>query len=204
MEDHINNNHENEKNPSSSHHTSYDTCYHILKLYSDSTHSMESLASPLNHTRNRLDTRLSWHLIHSLASLDYNHASTLCLDSLTQAYASQLDSMSSYDETDSMWHWSLFVLMHTSQQKERESLVRAYLSRHVTSESELNEQERFVIDKLCVPYTWVYEYKALKAKYKHEHVNQLESLIKSHKWNEAHLVLIEHLAPDLFLMRKFF
>ena len=129
------------------------------------------------------------------------------MDSLAQAYASQLDSIgdSSTDSSaSSMWHWSLFVLMHTSQQRERESLVRAYLSRHVTSESELSEQEMFVIDKLRVPQAWLYEYKALKAKYKHEHANQLELLIKARKWNEAHLVLVEHLAPDLFLMRKLF
>ena len=192
----------NEHNLSKQHKDSslYDTCFHLMKLYCSSQHSMEDLLNPLSHTSNQLDTRLSWHLAQALTSLNYNHSSRLCLDNLNDMYANQLQYIDG--DSNDMWHWSIFVLMHTSDEKRRESSVRLYLSKYVSSQSELNERERFLVEKLQVPLSWVYEYKALKAKYKHEHANQFELLLKAHKWNEAHVILVEILAPDLFLKRK--
>jgi nuclear pore complex protein Nup98-Nup96 len=36
----------------------YDTCYHLIKLYSNSAHPIEHIISPLSHTANQLDFRL--------------------------------------------------------------------------------------------------------------------------------------------------
>jgi hypothetical protein len=80
--------------------------------------------------------------------------------------------------------------------------VKKYLSKHVTSQSELNEKETFLIEKLNVPAEWIYELKALRAKYEHSNESQLKLLMKAHKWNEAHTILIEILAPDLFIKRN--
>jgi len=73
----------------------------------------------------------------------------------------------------------------------------------VSSDSELNDQEKFLIEKLHIPDEWIYEYKALRAKYEHQHKNQFELLLKAHRWNEAHTILIEHLAPDMFVRKNF-
>ena len=72
----------------------------------------------------------------------------------------------------------------------------------MTSHSELNEQERFTLERLNVPAEWIYEYKALRAKYEHLYENQFQLLLKAHKWNEAHTVLVEVLAADLFIKRN--
>lgn len=72
----------------------------------------------------------------------------------------------------------------------------------MTSQRELNEKEAFLIEKLNIPFEWVYEYKALRAKYEGLHDNQFELLLKAHKWNEAHCILIELLAPDLFIKQN--
>lgn len=77
------------------------------------------------------------------------------------------------------------------------------MSKNVTSSSDLTENEKFLIEKLNVPCEWIYEYKALRAKYEHQYANQLQLLLKAHKWNEAHTVLIEQLAPDLFIKRLY-
>jgi hypothetical protein len=37
-----------------------DIKYHLLRLYADRSHSLESLLSPASHTADQLDTRLSW------------------------------------------------------------------------------------------------------------------------------------------------
>jgi len=89
--------------------------------------------------------------------------------------------------------------MHLADGKRRESAVRGYLSRYVTAESELSASERFVVEKLAVPREWVYGLKAQRAKYEHKYENQFKLLVGAHKWNEAHSVLVEMLAPDLFI-----
>ena len=187
----------------------YDTCFHLIKLYCDSgkssSSSLENLLSPLSHTSNQMDMRLSWHLMHALIALNnFNNTnisiSRHCLNSLNESYAAQLESID-----DEMWHWSIFVLMHIEgDESRREACVRTYLSKHACSKSELNDKEKFLTDTLRVPEAWVYEAKALKAKYKHEYVSQFELLLKAHKWNEAHLILVEVLAPELFLKRNLY
>jgi len=42
----------------------------------------------------------------------------------------------------------------------------------------------------------------MRAKCVNEHDNQFELLLKAKKWNEAHAVLVEFLAPDMLLKRK--
>jgi hypothetical protein len=71
----------------------------------------------------------------------------------------------------------------------------------VNSDSDLSENEKFLIEKLFIPAEWIYEFKALRAKYEYLHENQFKLLVKAHKWNEAHSVLIELLAPELFIKR---
>jgi hypothetical protein len=82
-------------------------------------------------------------------------------------------------------------------------LAHSYISKNVSSESELTEQERFVVERLQVPAEWLYEHKALRAKYEHLYENQFQLLLKARKWNEAHTVLVETLAADLFIKRKY-
>jgi len=93
--------------------------------------------------------------------------------------------------------------MHIQNDQEREKFVRNYISRYVSSDSELNEKESFLIEKLKVPAEWVYDYKANRAKYEGLHENQLKLLLRAHKWNEAHSVLIDNLGPEFFLKKNF-
>jgi nuclear pore complex protein Nup98-Nup96 len=131
----------------------------------------------------------------SLLSLNYTQINQASLENLHHSFAVQLQSLD-------LWHWSVFVLMHLSDAKQRDKHVQAYLSRNVTGDYELNEKERFIVEKLKVPREWVYEYKALRAKYEHRHENQIRLLMEARKWNEAHAVLIEHLAADYFIQEK--
>ena len=173
----------------------YDTCFHLLKLYCDDKYSLADIISPLNHNSNQMDYRLSWHLAMALVSLNKQAISRGCLETLHESYALQL-------QTIGLWHWSIFILMHINDDSRRETIVKNYISRFVTSNSELNDKEQFLIEKLSVPSEWIFSYKALKAKYENLHDNQFKLLLKAHKWNEAHTVLIELLAPDLFIKQN--
>ena len=180
----------------SKHDRIYDTCYHLIKLYCEGNHAIESIIAPLTHTSNQLDYRLSWHLAMSLLAVQYKNVSSSCMESLHDNYASQLHALG-------LWQWSVFVLMHTADARRRESSVRLYLSKNVVASSELTDAERFVVERLRVPSEWVYECKALRAKYERQHDSQFKLLLKAHKWNEAHCVLVDLLAPDLFMRQNF-
>ena len=170
----------------------FDTCYHLIKLYCNSNHSLADLIAPLNHSSNQLDYRLSWHLTMALNALKYNQITSNCLENLHHSFANQLQAIG-------LWHWSIFVLMHIGDKKRREQYVQLYISKNVSSSVDVNESEKFIINELNVPAELVFEYKALRAKYEHLYENQIELLMRAHKWNEAHLVLVEFLAPDYFI-----
>lgn len=174
----------------------YDTCYHLLKLYCNNHHQIEEIIAPLNHSSNQLDFRLSWHLAMALVALQFNHVSKACLESLHDSYIMQLQSFG-------LWHWSIFIIMHIEDEKRRERYVRLYLSKNVSGTSELDEKEQFLVEKLNVPSEWIYEYKALRAKYEGQYENQFKLLLKAHKWNEAHCILVDILAPDFFMKENF-
>lgn len=174
----------------------YDTCFHLINLYCNSEYPIEKIVHPLNHGSNQLDFRLTWHLTMALIALQYNHIAKFSIETLHNSYAEQLQSVG-------LWHWAIYVLMHIEDDQRREKFVRLYLSRNVSTSIELNESERFLVEKLKVPSEWVYEYKALRARYEHLDENQLELLLKAHKWNDAHHVLVEQIAPDLFIAKKY-
>ena len=83
----------------------YDTCYHLLKLYSDRSYPLERLLAPTTSTPDHLDMRLSWCVWRILQALEYTQMSEYHAACMCGAFASQL-------ETLGLWHWAAFVLLH--------------------------------------------------------------------------------------------
>ncbi len=83
-----------------------DTCYNLIKLYCNNTHSIDETIAPLSHSANQLDHRLSWHLASVIQALNYsNKVQNSCLESLNDSYAMQLEAVG-------LWQWSIFICMH--------------------------------------------------------------------------------------------
>jgi nuclear pore complex protein Nup98-Nup96 len=109
-----------------------DPIYHLIKLYTLPTHSLEESLSPLNFGNCSTDYRLPWHLylmfsrvlrkrdfedrlsLDDLDDLDDDddmdqtrtrEGNSVRADQITVSYASQLESLG-------MWEWSIFVLLH--------------------------------------------------------------------------------------------
>jgi len=57
----------------------YDICYHLLKLYTNSAYEMYKIVKPLTHTRHPLDYSFSWLL--------YNTLQSLCFTQMCDTYA---------------------------------------------------------------------------------------------------------------------
>ncbi|KAG8230236.1 hypothetical protein J437_LFUL010864 [Ladona fulva] len=176
----------------------YDLCFHMLKLYSCRSHSLEALLNTATHTPDPLDVRLSWLLCVSLNALGYTHLSAEALASLHQGMAALLES-------HGLWHWALFPLLHLENPKRRKACVLSMLSRHVRlpgsdmlpEEEEIYVQrESFVINHLRIPSSWVYHAKANLAAALHRHGDTAWCLAKAGLWNECHKVILKHIAAD--------
>uniref|UniRef100_A0A7G3ALA0 Nuclear pore complex protein Nup98-Nup96 n=1 Tax=Lutzomyia longipalpis TaxID=7200 RepID=A0A7G3ALA0_LUTLO len=170
-----------------------DLRYHLLKLYSKRSHRIETLLNPATHTADSMDFRLSWLLLQTLATLGYHHCSEKSECQLHTSFASQLENYG-------MWHWAVFVLLHIRNRERREICVQQMLYRYITLPDEGDEEymakERFVIEQLHIPVTWIFWAKAVRAGSMNQYHEQAEFLIKAKQWNSAHEVIMNHIAPD--------
>ncbi|XP_026470889.1 nuclear pore complex protein Nup98-Nup96-like [Ctenocephalides felis] len=171
-----------------------DLCFHLLKLNTCHSHTLESLLNPATHTPDALDYRLSWFLQQTLKSIGYGHSSELSQSMIHTSFASQL-------ETNGLWHWAVFVLLHIESDERRAAVIKDLLDRHVSlsmDEDYLN-REKFILEQLNIPSQWLYNSKALLAGNLKQYRIQAECFINGNMWNEAHTVIMRHLAPDDFI-----
>ncbi|CAB4060426.1 NUP98 [Lepeophtheirus salmonis] len=164
--------------------SAYDIAYHLLRLYCDRSHSLESLLSPITHSKDPLDFRLSWFINQALISLGYKHLNTIRQDDLTASFASQLENLS-------LWEWSVFVLLHLSHGPKRESLIKDVICRGIRSCKDLDSKEEFLKEKLSIPTEWIADGKANWAAANCQFMDQSWYLLKAKRWNLAHEVLDE-------------
>ncbi|KAK3910390.1 Nuclear pore complex protein Nup98-Nup96 [Frankliniella fusca] len=171
-----------------------DLCYHLLQLYCERSHPLEQLLNPATHTDDPQDYRLSWCLMQVLHSIDYAHLSPLSEAIIHSGFASQL-------ENNGLWHWAIFVLLHLKDDFARKSSVLDMLGRHVEllEMRKLSEAEEFLHKKLQIPLEWIYQAKAVRAACMHRYQDQVWYLLKASDWNEAHQVIMEHLAADAII-----
>ncbi|KAH0625336.1 hypothetical protein JD844_033863 [Phrynosoma platyrhinos] len=157
------------------HHPLRDVCFHLLKLYSD-----------------------SWHLWEVLRALNYTHLSEQCQGVLNASYAAQLES-------EGLWEWAVFVLLHTPSAHMRERAVREMLNRHcqLMETPDSWEKEAFLTEKLCVPPAWIHEAKAMKARRENDMHKEALHLFKAGQWNLCHRLVVWHLASDAIINENY-
>lgn len=176
----------------------YDACYHMLKLFCQKGYPLDYILNPTAVTANSLDHRLSWHLWSVLHALEIRHTSEYQSASIHMSYASQLESLG-------LWHWAVFPLLHIQDTEQREHAVRELLSRHVqlSSKEEYQKQEEFVLQRLHVPPQWIHHAKAVRAGYIQKHSEEAHHLLMAGRWNEAHRVIVTHLAADAIVSENY-
>uniref|UniRef100_A0AAQ5XVS5 Nuclear pore complex protein Nup98-Nup96 n=1 Tax=Amphiprion ocellaris TaxID=80972 RepID=A0AAQ5XVS5_AMPOC len=167
----------------------YDTCFHLLKLYSDRHYSLQQLLDPLTVTWERLDYRLSWHLWGVLQALHYGHLSSSRQGLLHASYAAQLESAG-------LWHMAVFILLEDGSRAVREMLT---LHCPLQETDESVRRERFLTERLLVPERWIHEAKATRARRDADRHQQALHLYRAGYWNQCHRLLIQHLASDCII-----
>ncbi len=101
-----------------------DVKFHLLKLYSDRSHSMESLLNPSSHTQDILDHSLSWLLFRVLKAFGYTHMSSEKENALHLNFASQLENFG-------FWHFAIFPILHIQDENLRSSKTKEILHRYI-------------------------------------------------------------------------
>lgn len=175
-----------------------DIRYHILKLYSKRSHPIDTLLNPATHTSDLMDFRLSWLLLQVLSGLGYHHSSELSESQLHVSFASQLES-------NGLWHWAIFVLLHIRNQSQRELAVQRILYRYIdlSVDDDYLKKERFIINDLGIPEKWIYWAKAVRAGALKKYHAQAEFLLSAKQWAAAHEVIMTHIAPDAIINGRF-
>ncbi|NWU53740.1 NUP98 protein, partial [Dromas ardeola] len=175
-----------------------DVCFHLLKLYSDRRYELDQLLDPRSVTSDPLDYRLSWHLWEVLRALNYAHLFKQGQGVLNASYAAQLES-------EGLWEWAVFVLLHEPDTHVREKAVRELINRHcVLSETpESWAKETFLTQRLCVPPEWIHEAKAVRARMEGDKHKEALFLFKAGHWNQCHKLVVRHLASDAIINENY-
>lgn len=79
-----------------------------------------------------------------------------------------------------------------------------YIHRHVTllDAREFTAEEEFVVEQLRVPADYIFRAKAIMALSRCEYDDGAHYLLQASEWNQAHEIIITHIAPDLVINGK--
>lgn len=175
----------------------YDIRYHLMKLFSQRSHPLEVLLHPANYTKDLMDYRLSFLLLQVLTTLGYHHISESCRLKIYTTLSEQLES-------NGLWEWSVWIMLHIVDKNHRESAIQQLLYRHIRVDGEADdndctEKEKFIINSLMVPEKWISYAKAVRAGAMGNHHVEVKYLLKAKQWSKAHEVMMQHIAPDLVI-----
>ncbi|XP_065601801.1 nuclear pore complex protein Nup98-Nup96 isoform X2 [Cyrtonyx montezumae] len=175
-----------------------DVCFHLLKLYSDRHYDLDQLLDPRSITSDPVDYRLSWHLWEVLRALNYSHLCRQGQGVLNASYAAQLES-------EGLWEWAVFVVLHEPDTCTRERAVRELLGRHcaLSETPESWAKETFLTQQLCVPAEWIHEAKAVRARMEGDRHKEALFLFKAGHWNQCHKLVVCHLASDAIINENY-
>jgi nuclear pore complex protein Nup98-Nup96 len=178
-----------------------DLLWALLKFYADSKTAepedkeripLDDILLPHNQELSPLDFRFSWQLQTLFASRGIGSLSPEKADQLTWDYAWQLEALGE-------WSYALIVVLHLSDPERVSSAGRALISRHAAElGSPGDEPYRLLVEKFLIPEVWIWEAKALYARsVEHNHVAELDFLLKAKNWEEAHATLCRFVAPTI-------
>lgn len=174
----------------------FDTCYHLLQLFCDRSHSLEHLLLPRNSVPHVMDYRLSWSLYVALEGLGFQQLPPRRRHQLCTDFAAQL-------EHAGLWHWAIFVLQHLEAPAARERMIRDVLCRACEVQprqaGEYRARVEFVVGTLGVSAEWVHEATALRALYEGKDMVQAQELIAGGVYDKAHEVVSRSIARELII-----
>ncbi|EGG25304.1 putative nucleoporin 98 [Cavenderia fasciculata] len=179
----------------------FDPCYLLLKLFSNERFdNFKALFYPENNGLDHFDYWLPWSLYTVLRSLpSLNKQSDLSNQYLLHSsFATQLERLG-------LWQWSIYILSHIPDHFTffREEAMKSCISRHIHTIKEDGDEKKFLTKSLLIPETWIDEAFAWYNGYQHKEQNQIDYLLKSGQFSEAHNLIFNHFGPNYIISRKY-
>ncbi|KRX98942.1 Nuclear pore complex protein Nup98-Nup96 [Trichinella pseudospiralis] len=171
-----------------------DILYHLLMLFLNTKHSLESVLNNSTWSEDPLDYHLSWHLwtiLHAVGFTDVSHEQ---LNALHCAYAVQLEELG-------LWHWAIFVLSHIADSKTRITAIQKMVAHRGFSADE--EVWSFLVKTIGIPEKWLFSSMALRAHAEEDFLSEFKWQLKACNYSMAHQLFTEYIGPKLFLEGKF-
>ncbi|KAL9653044.1 hypothetical protein ABK040_015558 [Willaertia magna] len=188
-----------------------DLRYHLIRIYCSNKENnsvfgpidLHNVLKPYTYSDDLLECQLSWHIYGILRKIVGD--SQVLSHIIHTNYALQL-------ELAGYWQWSIFVLQFlesqptytvhngnnviiTQQLKHVYKMNRENSIREVLFKNFQIENEEFVRNTLAINEKWINEAKAIHARYHLNYPELFKSLCLAEKFNDAHDVFLEHLAP---------
>lgn len=179
----------------------YDTAYYLMLLHAKKAKGevgMRKMLSASASTFDRLDHRLAWHqqgILHAIRMLEGEQ-----LHDVHMNFASQLLSVG-------LCHWAVYVVLHMPKSEQHpglhEKVVKEILNQYCETWSSSETQQQFLEEDLGVPTEWLHEALALYWRYCRNDRKELEHLIKSCQWRNAHSLFVATVAASLLLNSEY-
>lgn len=199
--------------------TPLDPIYHLLKLFTSSTHSLEHALSPQNFGTCSTDYRLPWHLYLMFSrvlrrrdfedrlqvdtGLDRDEDNGMTGGEEGEETGGEGNSVRADQMTVSyaqqleslgMWEWSVFVLLHLELEIPRAQAVQQLLTRHVSSFTP--SLSAFLIETLKVPPFYLHRARAVHAQALGDIFGTYKYLLSAEESAKAHAIATEELCPE--------
>jgi nuclear pore complex protein Nup98-Nup96 len=142
----------------------FDLHYHLMKLSTDPTHSLEESLHPRTNHVAPLDYRITW-LLHYMIARIYKIRdfidSEVTVDQTTLKFMFEL-------ETLGIWQWAVFIAMFINNPDVRKNILYELLSRylHQIPKEKVESFQNFAIKKMQLKEAWLFESQEIFSKYK--------------------------------------
>ncbi|RKF72224.1 Nucleoporin NUP145 [Golovinomyces cichoracearum] len=174
-----------------------DLLWGMLKLYTYQDSDLEDVLRPENSQLSPMDIRLSWQLsqaITSSGSVNFAGDNDEKFDRTTLSFAAQLVN-------EGHWLDAIFILLHLTSPRARFMAIQDHLGRYA---GYIGGEDCPVFIKLTntykIPTAWIWEAKALYLRsVDRDPQGEVECLIKSGSFNEAHETFSREVAPKLII-----
>ncbi|KAG5463305.1 MAG: nuclear protein 96-domain-containing protein, partial [Olpidium bornovanus] len=186
-----------------------DAPWELLQLYSQPERPLDLVCQPAGFSSDLMDYRMPWLLYTKLSGslavrefmdVESEHGSRLA-EYITASLSFQLENLG-------LWHWAVFVSLHHVQPDMREKAVRELIFRNVPAcnedqSEEWQERVRFLRETLHIPASWLYEAKALRARYEGDVREETLALLAAGRHAAAHMRIVMILAPEMIMKGSF-
>jgi nuclear pore complex protein Nup98-Nup96 len=174
--------------------------FHLLRLFTARGHGLDAIADSVAWQDSEWHSIEPWLMVEYLQARDAATLSDIRIDNLTIATSAQLETAGRYD-------FAIFVALFIKSPARqvfdnisyklttsRQSHILRLLAKLAPNLDASSEQ--FLQSRLQIPAAWIYQAKALQARYERRFLDEAHLLLSAGLADEAHQTLVREIGPE--------